>query len=120
MRSLVCRTAASRGTGHLFVCPTCRAEARLTAALRRLPSPASLEKPQPISEDFLRRVTLSVQEERRRHSRRTLLLSLTAALLFFFLAGAGHHSGTTDTLGAEESYAQLAVAPSALESLLPE
>ena len=120
MKALVCRTAGSRRTAHLFVCPACRAETRLTAALRRLPPPASLERPQPVSEDFLRRVAVSVQKERRRHSRRVLLLSLTAALFFFFLAGAGHHSQTTDTIGVEESYAQLVVAPSALETLLPE
>ena len=120
MRALVCRAAGSRRTGHLFVCAACRSQVRLTAALRRLPSPASLERPQPVSEDFLRRVAVSVQAERRRHSRRVLLLSLTAALFFFFLAGAGNHARTSDTLGAEESYARLAVPASALESLLPE
>jgi hypothetical protein len=113
-----CRGAASRGTGHLFLCRTCRADARLTAAFRRLPSPASLEagEVRPVPEDFLRRVALSVEVERRRHARRRTVLSLAAALLFFFLAGAGREALTSDTLRIEDA-AQL-LTPSALESLL--
>jgi hypothetical protein len=113
-----CRGDAARGTGHLFLCRTCRADARLNAAFRRLPSPASLEAVQvrPVSEDFLRRVALSVEVERRRHARRRTILSLAAALLFFFLAGAGREALTSDTLRIDDA-AQL-LTPSALESLL--
>ena len=118
MRLGSCRGDAARGTGHLFLCRTCRADARLTAAFRRLPSPASLEAGQvrPVSEDFLRRVALSVEVERRRHARRRTILSLAAALLFFFLAGAGREALTSDTLRIDDA-AQL-LTPSALESLL--
>ena len=118
MRGGSCRAAGSRGTAHLFLCRTCRADARLNAALRKLPSPAAREKPLPVSEDFLRRVAVSVREERRRHARRRTLLSLAAALLFFFLAGAGQETRSNDTLRIEDA-AQL-LAPSALESLLPD
>lgn len=114
-----CRSA--RATGHLFLCRACRADARLSAAFRRLPSPASLEaaEARPASEDFLRRVTLSVRVERRRHARRRALLSLAAALLFFFLAGAGREDArTSDTLHVEDA-AQL-LTPSALDSLIPD
>ena len=118
MRLGIVHGAGARGTGHLFLCRTCRADARLTAAFRRLPSPASLEDVQvrPVSEDFLRRVAHSVEVERRRHARRRTILSLAAALLFFFLAGAGRETLTTDTLRIEDA-AQL-LTPSALESLL--
>jgi hypothetical protein len=118
LRGRGCRTAGGRGTAHLFLCRTCRADARLKAALRRLPSPAARETPLPVSEEFLRRVAFSVRVERRRHARRRTLLSLAAALLFFFLAGAGREAGSNDTLHIEDA-AQL-LAPSALESLLPE
>ena len=118
-RATACRSARP-GTGHLFLCRVCRADARLTAAFRRLPSAASLEavESQPVSEVFLRRVALSVREERRRHARRRLLLSLAAALVFFFLAGAGHETLTSDTLRVEDA-AQI-LTPSALESLMPD
>lgn len=120
MRLGGCRGASARATGHLFLCRVCRADARLDAAFRRLPSPASLEavEIQPPSEVFLRRVALSVAEERRRHIRRRTLLSLAAALLFFFLAGAGQETRTNETPRIDDA-AQL-LAPSALESLLPD
>jgi hypothetical protein len=118
LRGAVCRAAGGRGTAHLFLCRTCRADARLKAALRRLPSPAARENPLPVSEDFLRRVEVSVREERRRHARRRTLLSLAAALLFFFLAGAGQEYRSNDALRIEDA-AQL-LAPSALESLMPD
>jgi hypothetical protein len=118
LRGAACRAAGGRGTAHLFLCRSCRADARLRAALRRLPPPAARETPLPVSEDFLRRLASSVREERRRHARRRTLLSLAAALLFFFLAGAGQETGSNDTLRIEDA-AQL-LAPSALESLMPD
>jgi hypothetical protein len=62
---------------------------------------------------------MAVARDHRRRRRRRALLSAAAALLFFFLAGAGHESQTSDAVRIEESYAQL-LAPSALESLLPD
>ncbi len=120
MRRGGCRAAGRRGTAHLFLCRTCRANARLNVALRRLPSPAANERPVPVSEEFLRRVAAGVREERRRHARRRTLLSLAAALLFFFLAGAGHEASSNDTLRIEDADAAQLLAPSALESLMPD
>jgi hypothetical protein len=86
--------------------------------LRGLPSPAARETPVPVSEEFLSRIASSVREERRRHARRRTLLSLAAALLFFFLAGAGQETRSNDTLRIEDATQLLA--PSALESLMPD
>ncbi len=108
-----------RETGHLFRCRACRVEARLAAATKRLPGSLTLETPEPVAESFLRRVTTAAARDHRRRRRRRAFLSAAAALLFFFLAGAGHESQTSDTVPIEESYAQL-LAPSALESLLPD
>jgi hypothetical protein len=96
-------------------------EARLSAAWKRLSGigEGELETPEPVSESFLRRVTEAVARDRRLRRRRRALLSAAAALLFFFLAGAGHESRASDAVRVEESYAQL-LAPSALESLLPD
>jgi hypothetical protein len=106
-------------SGHVFACRACQAEIRLAAAWRRIPRPSSLENAEPASDDFLRRITTSLWEDRRRRLKRRALLSAAAALLFFFLAGTGQESRSAETVRAEESYARL-VAPSALESLLPE
>ena len=119
MRARRCPDMRRRETGHLFRCRPCRVEVRLAAAWKQVPREASPETPEPVSESFLARVTAAVSEDRRRRLRRRTLLSAAAALLFFFLAGAGHESRTRDAIRVEESYAQL-LAPSALESLLPD
>ena len=67
----------------------------------------------------MRRVSGAVALDRRRSRRRRALLSAAAALLFFFLAGAGRESASQPTAPAEETYSQL-LAPSPLESLLPD
>ena len=108
-----------RETGHLFRCRACHVEARLAAAWKRLPRSVMLETPEPVSEDFLRRVTLAVRRDDRRRRRCRALLSAAAALLFFFLAGAGHESRASNAVRVEDSCAQL-LAPSALETLLPD
>jgi hypothetical protein len=64
-------------------------------------------------------VTAALARDHRRRRRRRALLSAAAALLFFFLAGAGHESRASDAVRVEESCAQL-LAPSALETLLPD
>ncbi len=114
-----CRSPRQLETGHVFLCRACRARVRLAAAWKRIPRPSSLEKAEPASEEFLERIAASLSEDRRRRLKRRALLSAAAALLFFFLAGTGQESRSADTARAEESYARL-VAPSALESLLPE
>ncbi len=119
MRAYRCPDVRRRETGHLFRCRPCRVEVRLAAAWKQVRREDSPGTPEPVSEIFLARVTAAVSEDRRRHLRRRTLLSAAAALLFFFLAGAGHESRTRDAIRVEESYAQL-LAPSALESLLPD
>ncbi|HSP94382.1 MAG TPA: hypothetical protein VLU06_07510 [Thermoanaerobaculia bacterium] len=120
MRARRCPGARRSETGHLFRCRACRVEARLAAAWKRLSSDSvHVETPEPVSESFLRRVTTAIARDHRRRLRRRALLSAAAALLFFFLAGAGHESRASDAVRVEESYAQL-LAPSALESLLPD
>jgi hypothetical protein len=108
-----------RETGHLFLCRTCRGEARLAASWKRFARPSELEVPVAVSEDFVRRVTRAVAQDRQRRIRRRALLSVAAALLLFFFAGAGREAGQADPLKPEDSYAQL-LAPPALESLLPD
>jgi hypothetical protein len=114
-----CRSARRLETGHVFLCGSCRTRIRLAAAWKQIPPPSSLENAEPASEDFLKRIAASLSEDRRRRLKRRALLSAAAALLFFFLAGTGQESRSAETSRAEESYARL-VAPSALESLLPE
>jgi hypothetical protein len=119
MKAHRCSDAGRRETGHLFRCRACRVDARLAAAWKRLRRSFEQETPEPVSETFLRRVTALLAQDHRRRRRRRALLSAAAALLFFFLAGAGHESRANDAVPVEESYAQL-LAPSALESLLPD
>lgn len=114
-----CSDARRRETAHLFGCRACRVETRLVAAWNRVRGSLRPETPEPVSESFLRRVTAALAQDRRRRLRRRALLSAAAALLFFFLAGAGHESRAGDAVPVEDSYAQL-LAPSALESLLPD
>jgi len=113
-----CRGHA-RETPHLFVCRACRAQARLAASWKRLRRSRELESPVPVSEDFVRRVASAVAEDRRRRRRRRAVFSVAAGLIFFFLAGAGREAGQADPVRPEDSYAQL-LAPSVLESLLPD
>jgi hypothetical protein len=114
-----CRSARRLQAGHVFVCRACRTRVRLAAAWKQIPRPSSLERAEPASEDFLKKIASSLSEDRRRRLKRRALLSAAAALLFFFLAGTGQESRSAETVRAEESYAHL-VAPSALESLLPD
>lgn len=74
---------------------------------------------EPVREEFVRRVSGAVALDRRRSRRRRALLSAAAALLFFFLAGAGRESAFEVAPPAEDTYSQL-LAPSPLESLLPD
>jgi len=114
-----CSDARRRETAHLFGCRACRVETRLIASWKRVRGSVRPETPEPVSESFLRRVTTALAQDRRRRLRRRALLSAAAALLFFFLAGAGHESQARNAVPVEDSYAQL-LAPSALESLLPD
>lgn len=107
-----------RDESHLFVCRSCRRQARLSAAWKTFPPPEALEPALPVDEPFVRAVLARVREDRRRRARNRVGLAAAAALLFFFAAGAAQRVSATVAAGAEESYAQL-LTP-ALDSFLPE
>ncbi len=111
------RHLARSDVGHLFVCPPCRAEARLAAAWRGLRRPGLAEvfvEPDP---RFIGRVVATVRRDRARRRRVRFALAAAAALLFFFFAGTGHETAARPA-GLEASYASL-VSPDALEGLIP-
>ena len=102
--------------GHLFVCPFCRADARIAAAWKEL---ALKETPAPADERFIAAVLNDVRHEAVRQSRNRFWLAAAAAALFFFFTGLALESASKPTATPEESYAALA-SPSALEGLLPQ
>jgi hypothetical protein len=98
---------------HLFVCPSCRADARIAAAWKDLSFP---EGPAGADEGFVARVAAEVLRDRAARSGRRWLLAAAAAAVFAFFAGYAHEraSGQAAAPTAEESYASLA-APGGLE-----
>ncbi len=92
---------------HLFLCPSCRAEARLAAALKAMPAPEELEAAASIDESFVEGVLRRVHQDRRRRGRMRLGVAAAAALLFFFAAGVSERANVTPTEDADESYAQI-------------
>lgn len=111
-----CRAARS-DAGHLFVCPACRAEARLAAAWKTVPRPGVAEVPVEPVPRFIRGVVASIRRDRERRRRVRLALAAAAALLFFFFAGTGHETAVRPA-GLEASYSSI-VSPDALEGLIP-
>jgi hypothetical protein len=111
-----CRAARS-DAGHLFVCPACRAEARLAAAWKGVPRPELAEAPVEPEPRFIRGVVASVRRDRARRRRVRLAVAAAAALLFFFFAGTGHETAARPA-GLDASYASI-VSPNALEGLIP-
>jgi hypothetical protein len=105
--------------GHLFACADCRADARIDAAWRSMPSPETGEVPVPIGERFVENVLASVRRDRARRSRHRFWLAAAAAALFFFFAGLAHErvAGAVEPT-VEESYASLA-SPNPLAELIP-
>lgn len=104
---------------HLFLCPRCRVERRLAAALSTLPRPSRSEIPQRPRAGFVERVVSAVTSDRRRRLRRRAVMSVAAGLTFFFLAGAAGETRSLETARGDEAYTNL-LAPPALEGLLPE
>ena len=107
--------------GHLFACANCRADARIDAAWRSMPSPAAGEVPVPIGERFVENVLASVRRDRvrLRTLRNRVWLAAAAAALFFFFAGlAQERASRAAEPTAEESYASLA-SPDSLAPLIP-
>ncbi|MEP6800784.1 MAG: hypothetical protein ABJC07_02520 [Acidobacteriota bacterium] len=103
---------------HLFLCRSCRGEARLAAALKAMPAPEELEAAASIDETFVDGVLRHVHQDRQRRRRMRLGVAAAAALLFFFAAGVSERATATPTEDADESYAQI-LAPAA-DSVLPD
>ena len=104
---------------HLFACADCRAEARIDAAWRSLPSPEAAEVPVPIAERFVDKVLASVRRDRVRTARHRFWLAAAAAALFCFFAGLAHERASRAAEPtAEDSYASLA-SPNSLGELIP-
>lgn len=106
--------ARRNDAGHLFVCPYCRAEARMASAWNG----AALGEVQVAADEkFVARVVESLGRDRAQRSRRRFWLAAAAAALFCFFAGLSHES-SEPAATAEEAYATLA-SPSVLEGLIP-
>jgi hypothetical protein len=116
MNSPDCRAARS-DAGHLFVCPACRAEARLAAAWKGVPRPEIAEAPVESEPRFIRGVVASIRRDRSRRRRVRLAVAAAAALLFFFFAGTGQETAAQPA-GLEASYSSI-VSPDALQGLIP-
>ncbi len=102
--------------GHLFVCPFCRADARIAAAWKGM----TLEEPPAVADErFVAAVLNDARREAARQSRNRFWLAAAAAALFFFFTGLALESANKSAATPEESYAALA-APNALEGLLPQ
>ena len=104
---------------HLFRCAACRAERRLSRALRSLPGPSAMEVEDPVDESFVQRVLHALRDDRRRRALLLARLAAAAALLFFFFLGAGRQKAVSTAQGAEQAYTQLA-ASNGFDELLPE
>jgi hypothetical protein len=102
--------------GHLFVCPACRADARIAAAWRSLPL---REAPAAADNRFVAAVLGNLGRDDARRSRSRFWLAAAAAALFFFFTGLALESASKPAATAEESYATLAT-PNALEGLIPQ
>ncbi len=103
---------------HLFLCRSCRGEARLGAALKTMPPPRDLETPVAIDEAFVEGVLRRVRHDRGRRVRRRLGIAAAAALLFFFAAGVSQRASGAPAEEADETYAQI-LTPAA-DSVLPD
>ena len=92
---------------HLFLCRSCRGEARLSAALKAMPAPRDLEAAVSIDESFVEGVLRRVHKDRHRRVRMRLGIAAAAALLFFFAAGVSQRANANPADEADESYAQI-------------
>jgi anti-sigma factor RsiW len=102
---------------HVFTCPACRADVRISHAWRALAAPELAPR---ANERFVERVVDALRSDRTRAARWRLWLATAAALLFFFFAGFAHEqaAGSAEPT-VEDSYASLS-APSAIGDLLPD
>lgn len=107
--------AGRADASHLFTCPACRTDGRLSQAWKGL---GAVETPLAADERFVGTVLESLRHDRRERERRRFWIAAAAALLFFFFAGLAHEQASRTAPTAEESYASLAP-PSVLDSLIP-
>jgi hypothetical protein len=101
--------------GHLFVCPACRAEARMASAWKGLDL---REEPVEADDVFVARVIRGARRDRALRLQRRFWAAAAAAALFSFFAGFAHERAARPAPSVEESYASLA-SPNALEGLIP-
>jgi hypothetical protein len=105
---------------HVFVCPACRADARIANAWKALRVEESPQKP---GERFVRRVLVGIEHDRIARRRRRWIAAAAAAALFSFCAGLAHENASAQPAASpEDEYASLATpstAPSALDGLIP-
>jgi hypothetical protein len=105
---------------HVFVCPACRADARIASAWKGLRVEETPQKP---GERFVRRVLAGIEHDRIARRRRRWIAAAAAAALFSFCAGLAHENAAAQSAASpEDEYASLATpstTPSALDGLIP-
>jgi len=106
-----------RDPAHRLMCESCRVEARISSAWKRVEPPA-LGPDVEVDDRFVAGVLAALRRDRRAVVRERLALAAAAALLFSFFAGLSHEQATVPTPGPEDTYAS-AVTPSALEGFIP-
>jgi hypothetical protein len=105
---------------HVFVCPACRADARIAAAWKALRVEETPQKP---GERFVHRVLVGIDHDRIARRRMRWIAAAAAAALFSFCAGLAHENASAQSSGSpEDEYASIATpstSPSALDGLMP-
>ena len=110
----------SNDESHVFVCPACRADARIAAAWKALRVEETPQKP---GERFVRRVLAGIEHDRIARRRRRWIAAAAAAAAVLVLRRLAHENASTQSAASpEDEYASLATpstTPSALDSLIP-
>jgi len=101
---------------HVFVCPACRADARISAAWKALRVEETPTKP---GERFVQRALAGIARDRVARRRRRWIAAAAAAALFSFCAGLAHErAAAQSTPSSDDEYAALAPS-SALDGFVP-
>ena len=106
-----------RDPAHRLICESCRLDARISAAWKRIERPA-LGPDAEIDDRFVAGVLGALRRDRRTAVRERLALAAAAALLFSFFAGLAHEQATVPHPTPEDTYAS-AVTPSVMDGFIP-
>ena len=106
-----------RDPAHRLICESCRVEARISSAWKRVEPPVPGPDAE-IDDRFVAGVLAALRRDRRTVVLERLALAAAAALLFSFFAGLSHEQATVPSAGPVDTYAS-AVTPSALEGFIP-